>query len=29
LSAPQLVCRYLDDAEAVRFFSHVSHVSSP
>jgi hypothetical protein len=29
LSAPQLVCRYLDNAEAVRFLSYVGHVSSP
>jgi hypothetical protein len=28
-SAPQFVCRYLDNAEAVRFLSYVGHVRSP
>jgi hypothetical protein len=29
LRAPQLVCRYLDNAEAVCLLAHIGHVSSP
>src|SRR6516225_6390805 len=29
LRSPQLVCRYLDNAEAVSFLSEVGHVLSP